>query len=113
MMRRKEKKKIFDKIFNEDGLHPPNFCPHCGAKLPQTQNNRQPFWVDSSRKETPDRPFEGIGYDTYCPSCGWSGDINSDEDRDCVHNLDKNGKECEEHGKDWYRPNKRICKKTI
>ena len=99
-MMKKQLRKLWDKVFYGDGLHPPNFCPSCGGKL---RDDKQPFWADSARMEQPDDPFRGIGYDCYCENCGWSGDIVPDADWDVVHNIDENGKEYYEGKKDWHR----------
>lgn len=96
-------RKFWDKVFHGDEIHPPLHCPNCGAELPKTQEHRMPFWVDSAREETHEKPFRGIGYDTYCPKCDWSGDIIPDSDRNKVHNIGKDGKVYEGiDGRDWH-----------
>ena len=65
--------------------HPPKFCPNCGAPLKDIVE----YWVDSSRPETPENPYRGIGYDCYCEKCGWSGNIEPDEDVNIVHEVRK------------------------
>lgn len=103
-MKDREKRKLFNKVFHGEDLHPPNYCPNCGETLPQTEIHRMPFWVDSGRRETPKNPFKGIGYDSFCPNCSWSGDIIPDDDRDVVHNIDEKGKYyLDEKGRDWHR----------
>lgn len=97
---KKKIEKFWDKVFKPDGLHPPEYCPNCGAKLTR---DFIPFWNDSSRRETPQDPYKEIGYDTYCSNCDWSGDIIPDADRNVIHNVDENGKEYEVAGKDWHR----------
>lgn len=64
-------------------LHYPHFCPNCGHHL----NSVQPYWEDSSRPETIDNPFKGMGYDCYCRTCHWSGSIIPDADREVVDNI--------------------------
>lgn len=104
LKRKKKIKKFWEKIFNPDDFHPPKYCPECGSKIPQTTWHRASFWADSSRKETYENPFRGIGYDVYCPSCDWSGDIIPDEDGDKIHNIGKDGKVYEDsQGRDWHR----------
>ena len=49
----------------------PNFCPHCGHKLPDGAHGAQGF--------TQGRTGDG-GWDCYCDICGWSGDILPDEE---------------------------------
>lgn len=42
----------------------PNFCPNCGHTLPEGDHGAQSLVG---------------GYDCYCDTCGWSGDINPDD----------------------------------
>lgn len=97
-----QKPSFWKKLFETDDIHVPKYCPNCGKQL-QEKEVRVVFWADSSRKETPKDPYKGLGYDTYCPNCEWSGDIIPDEDRNIVHNIDKNGKCYTRKGKDWHR----------
>jgi hypothetical protein len=69
-------------------FHPPKFCPNCGKPL----KDYYEYWVDSSRPETPDNPYKGVGYDCYCPHCEWSGNIEPDLDRDIVHEIGRSEK---------------------
>jgi len=70
-------------------LHPPKYCPNCGKPIKDIVE----YWVDSSRPETPDNPYKGVGYDCYCGNCGWSGCIEPDADREIVHRIPRNGVE--------------------
>lgn len=49
----------------------PNYCPNCGEALPKARNYAVPIVYGES---------DG-GYDTYCPACGWSGDILPDSEQ--------------------------------
>lgn len=62
----------------------PKYCPNCKKELGDIQE----YWSHSDWIETPDKPFYGIGYDCYCKNCGWSGDIEPDEDDEIAHKED-------------------------
>jgi len=47
----------------------PTYCPKCGTALPEGENYAMPCYDEVSG--------DGV-FDTYCPSCGWSGDISPD-----------------------------------
>lgn len=66
----------WEKWESEAEKHPPKYCPNCGAIL----ENIQEYWTDSSRISSPANPFKSIGYDCYCKSCKWSGDIECHAD---------------------------------
>ena len=62
---------------------PPRFCPACGAELRDTERATAlipvgpPFGPHGVQEVDP-----GViwGWDTYCASCDWSGDISPDEE---------------------------------
>jgi hypothetical protein len=70
---------------NQGVRTPPKFCPGCGAKLRDTKKTRgavaigQPGGPNDAAELEPERPW---GWDCYCASCGWSGDISPDEQFD-------------------------------
>mgnify|MGYP001618310517 CR=1 FL=1 len=51
----------------------PGFCPNCGKLLPLGPHGAQPFSADEAG-------IEGRGWDCYCKSCKWSGDIMPDNE---------------------------------
>ena len=51
----------------------PNFCPNCGAKLPDGSDGAQGFTAGVEDGE------EIEGWECYCPACEWSGDILPDK----------------------------------
>lgn len=59
---------------------PPRFCPGCGAELRDTDKTRAVVAVgeptDGKAELEPEHPW---GWDCYCASCDWSGDISPDE----------------------------------
>jgi hypothetical protein len=54
----------------------PLFCPNCAAALPTDEraNAAVPIYSANTNANTGDG-----GYDCYCESCGWSGDIYPEE----------------------------------
>lgn len=58
----------------------PIFCPNCGKK----RLDAVEYWIYSDWPETPEKPYHGIGYDVYCKSCEWSGNIEPDEDSEII-----------------------------
>lgn len=52
----------------------PNHCPNCGKALPEGNQYAMPIISEGSHAS------DG-GYDVYCPSCRWSGDIMPDAEQ--------------------------------
>jgi len=81
--------------------HPPKHCPQCGsgntnyvelwAKSQWMCDTKNPDWI----------PFQGIGYDTYCYDCEWSGDIEPDEDMN-IYWFDEYPEELPPEGNKYY-----------
>ncbi len=59
----------------------PNFCPACGARLPEGDRYAMP--TERSRDCPASSGRNALlawrGFDVYCPACEWSGDIEPDE----------------------------------
>ena len=53
----------------------PMYCPNCGVLLPAGGQGAQPF----TRTEKGEGTIEK-GWDCYCATCKWSGDIYPDEE---------------------------------
>ncbi len=69
--------------FEDDAIsHSPHYCPNCGQGLINSMNAS--FWRDSGRASTTEEPFKGVGYDCYCETCHWVGDIFPCEDSQIV-----------------------------
>lgn len=62
---------------------PPRFCPGCGAEFRDTEKTRgvvavgQPSGPLGIAEVEPAEPW---GWDCYCATCEWSGDISPDEE---------------------------------
>jgi hypothetical protein len=50
----------------------PSFCPHCGAALSPEERSAVPIY---------DPATGDGGYDCYCDTCGWSGDVYPDDEQ--------------------------------
>lgn len=54
----------------------PNFCPNCGNPLVDERGWIQGYYIEDQSKSFTD--WDEVGYDCYCDSCQWSGNIESD-----------------------------------
>jgi hypothetical protein len=60
----------------------PEFCPGCGARFLNGLGARVPLSAASGTRLEAGRfkdPTPVWGWDCWCPTCGWSGDISPDE----------------------------------
>ena len=56
----------------EENIIKPRFCPHCGNKLVDNHGWIQGYLDNNNHKKVQ-------GYDCYCDSCAWTGNIEPDE----------------------------------
>jgi hypothetical protein len=59
----------------------PEHCPGCGARFTQGLGSRHPLYDQGKPQPRGQVTATGPiwGWDCWCPTCGWSGDISPDD----------------------------------